>query len=158
MLNLPWWWVGQGAKLSVNAGRTRDKVWEWGWCDKPTSQSRGMVGLRAVLKTKSPQLAGGRADQTVAAVGQYSCHLVKTTDQITLDKLSNPNCNLPCGLKEPNTTHKPVIWLDHFRVPAYNQQPIRPRKVGKKNPPAIIPQSCLTREAALPHKAQNTKH
>jgi hypothetical protein len=30
---------------------------------------------------------------------------------------SAPNCNLPCGQKEPNTTQKPSACWDHIRAP-----------------------------------------
>jgi hypothetical protein len=44
--------------------------------------------LKAVFKTELPHLAGGGADPTVSAVGQFSCCLVKTTtDQTPVHKL-----------------------------------------------------------------------
>jgi hypothetical protein len=58
------WTNFRGAKLSASEGRARNKVWEQGWEDNPTSQSRGMVDywaslivLRAVQKTKLLYLA-----------------------------------------------------------------------------------------------------
>jgi hypothetical protein len=42
-----------------------------------------LIGQRAVFKTELPHLTRGGADQTVAAGGQCSCCLVKTTMKIT---------------------------------------------------------------------------
>jgi hypothetical protein len=61
---------------------------------------------------------------------------------------SDPICNLPCRQKEPNTTHKPVTWWDHFRVPVCNGQPIRQRKVGKRR--KKIPSTISTRSPQNP--------
>jgi hypothetical protein len=48
----------------------------------------GLVGHKAVLKTDMSHLARGRADETVAAIGQCSCHLGKTTTLTILHKLA----------------------------------------------------------------------
>jgi hypothetical protein len=45
------------------------------------------------------------ADPT--AVGQCSCHLVKTTDLTNLHRLA---MSYLCGQKEPNIAHKPITW------------------------------------------------
>jgi hypothetical protein len=91
----------------------------------------------------------GEEPTRVAAAGQCSCDLVKTTALNTLHKLSvsylRPQLQPPHGQKEPNTTHKPVTWWDHIRAPTYIEWPIRPKKMGKKrnkNPPAISTPSC----------------
>jgi hypothetical protein len=72
---------------------------------------------------------------------------------------ASPSFNLPSGHKEQNTAHKPVTWCDNFRAPAYNEWPIRTRKVEKKTKKNLSPHKISDQKhSTLPHKSQNTKH
>jgi hypothetical protein len=59
-----------------------------------------LVGQKAASKTELPQLAEGEADQTAAAEGQHSCHLVKTITALTRQTYLTSQLQQPCGQKD----------------------------------------------------------
>jgi hypothetical protein len=110
-------------------GVKSNKGWEWGWGNKPTSQSRVLVDRWASLwdwgwysKLNCPTLL--EEELTSQSCSCRATQLLPggtTSDLTTLQELavSYLRSQLHAALwkEEPNIAHKPVTRWDHFRVP-----------------------------------------
>jgi hypothetical protein len=134
MLDLSWRKVaGQGAKyttkLSVNKHRTGSKGWKQWRGDKPPPKAgkavdprTGLLGHRAVSKTKLPHLAGGGSDKTELQLKDNTAGswwkqqlwppCVTWHNYFTSQFQKN-------WWTERNTPHKPVTLWHHIRPSAY---------------------------------------
>jgi hypothetical protein len=91
----------------------KHKGCEWGWGDRPTSQSKAggrsrswSLGQRTTFKNEFSHLSGEGANQTAAAEGEHSCCLEKIRALTTLQQLAVLPClTIPTNLVDRNTKY-----------------------------------------------------